>query len=65
MPIRILSTTVKSLAGRRLGTFDVLMIMHLLSGVPLDDPCFRLAIGAHRDGSMVVTPNHNPVTHLM
>lgn len=64
LPIRTLYPTVKNLTDRRLGTFDVLKITHMEAGTPLDRKA-RFAIGFHRDGALMVTPNLIPATHLV
>lgn len=64
-PIRIRHLTVKDLTDKRLGTFllDVLKVIHMGASTPLERNA-RFAIGLHRDGALVVTPNLNPATHL-
>lgn len=61
-PIRIHHWTVKSLTEKRLGSFDVLKVIHMEAGMPRERNVW-CAIGLHRDGSLMVTPN--PATHLV
>lgn len=63
--IRIDHETVKSLATKRLGRFEVMKVITLSAGSPQEDQYVRFAIGIHRDGSIMVTPDLNPATHLV
>ena len=62
--VRIEHQTVRSLAGRRPGQFDVLQLISLSAGHPLETYA-RFAIGLRQDGTIMVTPNLNPATHLL
>lgn len=63
-PIHFDYLPVKRLAGRRPGQVGVLQIISLAAGHPLG-ACARFAIGLHQDGTIMVTPNLNPATHLV
>lgn len=63
--IRIHHETVKSLTTKRLGMFEVMKVTTLSAGSPQEDHDVRFAIGIHRDGSIMVTPDLNPATHLV
>ncbi len=63
-PVSIHHPTVKDLTDKRLGTFDVLKIIHMGAGTPLERNT-RFAIGLDRDGMLMVTPSLNPATHLV
>lgn len=63
--IRLHHEMVKSLATKRLGRFEVMKVIILSAGSPQEDQHVRFAIGIHRDGSIMVTPDLNPATHLV
>ena len=63
-PIDIHYLTVRRLAGRRPGQIDVLQVISLSAGRPLEAYA-RFAIGVRQDGTIMVTPNLNPATHLV
>lgn len=64
-PICIHHPTVKHLAGKRLDQIEVVRIISLSAGAPLEDHCVRFMIGLDRDGALMVTPNLDSATHLV
>lgn len=63
-PICIHHPTVKTLTDTRLGTFEVMQIISLSAGSPMEEYYVRFLIGLHQDGALMVTPTLNPSTHL-
>lgn len=65
-PITVHHPTIRSLAGRRLGQLDVLSVISLRAGRPLERQArFLIGVSLDREGAIMVTPNLNPATHLV
>lgn len=64
-PIRVDHQTVKHLAGTRLGQLDVLKIITLSAGRPLEAYArFAIGVQLHHDAAIMITPDLNLGRHL-